>query len=345
MRFAFTEDQELSRRSLRELLEKSCTPEMLRRAWESDTGGIPELWARLAEFGVVGLLAPESHGGMGLTEVDLVLLLEESGRAALPEPLLETAAVGIPLLAAITARSGDARASQVLEGAAAGKVVVTVGPAFNPYVAAADVADFAVLERADEAHLVPRERLELVRQPSVDHARRLFRVSFRPDLSTRVAHGKVATDAFVDASSRGALAASAELVGLGTRLVEVTIGYAKTREQFGQPIGSFQAVKHQLVDAYLALAFARPLVYRAAHSMARADPERARHVSAAKAYASDAASRAARVALQIHGAIGYSYEHDLHLWMKRVWSLAASWGDATWHRNRIASELLGEHRK
>ncbi|HEX7670374.1 MAG TPA: acyl-CoA dehydrogenase family protein, partial [Polyangiaceae bacterium] len=103
MRFSFTQDQELSRKSLRELLERSCTPAMLRAAWESDSGKIPELWEKLTEFGVVGMLAPEAHGGMGLTEVDFVGLLEETGRAGLPGPLLETSAVAIPLLVALEA--------------------------------------------------------------------------------------------------------------------------------------------------------------------------------------------------------------------------------------------------
>jgi alkylation response protein AidB-like acyl-CoA dehydrogenase len=220
--------------------------------------------------------------------------------------------------------------------------LVGVAPETNRYVANADLADAVLVERGDEAHLVTRERLELVRQRSVDGARRLFRVGFQPDDATRVARGPAARSAFDDARSRGALASAAQLVGLGDRLVEMTIEYAKTRHQFGQPIGAFQAVKHQIVDATLGLTFARPLVYRAAHSMAHADPGRAVHASAAKASASDAAHRAARVALQVHGAIGYSFEHDLHLWMKRVWSLGAAWGDAAAHRNQIVDHLLGE---
>jgi alkylation response protein AidB-like acyl-CoA dehydrogenase len=339
MHFAFTPDQELSRRTLRELLEKSCTPERVRGAWSSDTGRIGGLWAELAKFGVIGLTAPEAVGGMGLGELDLVLLLEESGRAALPEPLLENTAVAIPLLAALSA---EARATALLESAAAGTSVVVVGLDSNPYVAGADVCDALVMQRRDEAHLVPRSQVELCGQRAVDHSRRLFRVSFRPDTSTCLARGEPVRQAFAEAFNRGALAAAAQLVGLGGRVIELAVEYAKTRRQFGQPIGSFQAVKHQLVDAYLGMAFARPLVYRAAYSMAHSDPDRAAHVSAAKSFASEAAWRASRTALQVHGAIGYSYEHDLHLWMKRIWALAAAWGDASWHRNRVASAILGE---
>ena len=119
----------------------------------------------------------------------------------------------------------------------------------------------------------------------------------------------------------------------------MTVAYAKVREQFQKPVGSFQAVKHHLANAQVKLEFARPLVYRAASSMATQDPDRPSR-SMAKSQASDAATLAARAALQCHGAIGYAYEHDLHLWMKRAWALAAAWGDAAWHRARVAAAVI-----
>jgi alkylation response protein AidB-like acyl-CoA dehydrogenase len=136
------------------------------------------------------------------------------------------------------------------------------------------------------------------------------------------------------------LAVAAELLGVADRLIELAADYAREREQFGKPIGSFQAVKHHLANALLALEFARPVTYRAAYSIAHDDPDRSTHVSMAKTFASDAATLAARTALQVHGAIGYTWEHDLHLWMKRAWALAAAWGDASWHRERVAQEVL-----
>jgi alkylation response protein AidB-like acyl-CoA dehydrogenase len=123
-------------------------------------------------------------------------------------------------------------------------------------------------------------------------------------------------------------------------MIEMTVDYAKVRKQFGAPIGSFQAVKHALASAHMKLEMARPAVYRAAYSLAHADDDRALHVSMAKACASDAATLAARTALQCHGAIGYSFEHDLQLWMKRAWSLAAAWGDSRRHRARVATVIL-----
>jgi hypothetical protein len=131
-----------------------------------------------------------------------------------------------------------------------------------------------------------------------------------------------------------ALATAAELIGLGQRMIEMTVEYVKVRQQFGQPVGAFQAVKHLLANALLELEFARPFVYRAAY-----EPN-AVNISMAKAAASDAAHHSARAALQGHGAIGYSYEHDLHIWMKRVWSLEPASGSAAWHRERIAKHIL-----
>jgi alkylation response protein AidB-like acyl-CoA dehydrogenase len=136
-----------------------------------------------------------------------------------------------------------------------------------------------------------------------------------------------------DDADLAALGAAAQLVGLGQRMLDMTVDYAKQREQFGVPIGSFQAVKHHLADALKELAFARPAVRRAAATLAPPD------VSMAKAMASDAASFSARQALQCHGAIGYTVEHDLHRFLQQTWKLARTFGDAAWHRERIANHL------
>jgi Acyl-CoA dehydrogenase, C-terminal domain/Acyl-CoA dehydrogenase, N-terminal domain len=141
------------------------------------------------------------------------------------------------------------------------------------------------------------------------------------------------------ARDRGAWGTAAMLIGLGRRMVELAIAHVSERHQFGVPVGSFQAVKHQLADAHKDLAFARPVVHRAAHSLATGAATRGRDVSMAKALAGDAAWRAGRVALQCHGAIGYTVEHDLHLYLKRTWALAKAYGDAGWHRDRVGREI------
>lgn len=335
MQFAFTEDQRLLQRAARDVLAGACTPQRVREAWENATGRVDGLWATLAELGLLGVTAPEEAGGLGLSELELVLILEESGRVALPEPFLETAAVGVPLL-----REVGESAHALLAAAVSGDQTLTVGLASEPHVVAAAEADVLLLEAADGWHALRREDVSVQPQRSVDRSRRLATVSWTPTPATLLWGGEAATAATARARDRGALAAAAQLLGLAERMIATTIEYAGVRTQFGKPIGSFQAVKHHLVDAHLALEFARPAVYRAAHTVAHDGPDRALHVSIAKALASDAGQLAARKALQVHGAIGYTTECDLHLWMKRAWALAATWGDTHWHRDRVACRLL-----
>ena len=201
-----------------------------------------------------------------------------------------------------------------------------------PYAAAADLLVFV----GDESFVVAAESVETEPRESVDGSRRLAFVDAAPSDAIRELSGEEHDLAF----ERGALGAAAQLVGLGQHLLDETVAYVTDRRQFGVQIGSFQALKHKLADVRIALEFARPLVYRAANSLATNDPDASVHVAMAKAQASDAAELAARHALQCHGAIGYSYEHDLHLWMKRVWVLARTWGDAPWHRERVARAIL-----
>jgi alkylation response protein AidB-like acyl-CoA dehydrogenase len=334
MHFAFTEDQLLFRDTVRDFLANECKPELVRAAWEGDTGRIPGLWGKLAEMGVVALTAPERAGGLGMDEVDLVLLLEEAGRAALPEPLAEQTAVAIPTL---RDHGGD-RGSAWLEKVAAGEALVGVGLA-GPYVLYGEQADALLLATDDELHLVDASAVAFTPQRSVDYSRRLASVEWSPSAETLLASGPDANQAVADAFDRGALAAAAQCVGIAQQLIDVTVDYVGQREQFGKVVGSYQAVKHHLANALIAVEFARPLVYVAAYAVANSTPHRSREVSMAKAVASDAVDLAARVALQCHGAIGYTFEYDLHLWMKRGWALAAAYGDAAFHRDRVGTEL------
>lgn len=306
MHFAFSDEQLALRDATRDLLTKECTPAHVRDAWTNESGRIPGLWEQLVAMGVVGLLAPEPAGGLGLTLVDLVLVLEETGRHAVPEPIIETAAFGVPLL---------------------GRADLTVAAADDlvPWADTADVIFTAAgrFERA-ESRLLPKR--------SVDGARRLFEVHGNP---TAVDEG-LATAAF----DRGMCGIAAQQCGLADRMLGLTADYVRDRRQFGVPVGSFQAVKHHLANARIALEFARPLVYRAAASITAADPDTSVHVSMAKAKADAAAHLTARAALQCHGAIGYTTEYDLHLYLKRSWALARAWGDAAWHRRRVARAIL-----
>jgi alkylation response protein AidB-like acyl-CoA dehydrogenase len=321
MHFAFTDDQLAFRDAVRDLLARECPPSVVRVAWENDEGRSGGAWTALGEMGVLGALAPEDAGGLGLTVLDVVLIIEETGYAALPEPIVEHALVAMPVLPNPSpAASGDVTITAALRG--------------SPYAAYGPSADAILVDDDDMLLLVRREDAVLVPSGSVDGSRRLAWVEWEP---AEPIGDEAALDAAFD---RGALGTAAQLVGLARRMLDLTVEYAKERQQFGVPIGTFQAVKHHLADARIAIEFARPLVYRAAWSVAVGDGDAATHVSMAKALASDAATLTASQALQCHGAIGYSYEYDLHLFMKRAWALAATWGDAAWHRARVGRAIL-----
>jgi len=320
MHFAFTDDQLAFRDAVRDLLANECPPSVVRAAWENDDGRSGTAWRALAEMGVLGALAPEAAGGLGLSLLDVILIVEEAGYAALPEPLVEHALVAVPVL------DDPARA-------AAGEVTVTASLG-DPYVLYAASADAVVVDDDDLLYVVDHADAMLAPASGVDGSRRLAWVEWDP--VTPLGDEAVRHAAF----DRGALGTAAQLVGLARRMLDLTVEYAKERTQFGVPIGSFQAVKHHLADARIAIEFARPLVYRAAWSVTGGDPDAAVHVSMAKALASDAATLTASQALQCHGAIGYSYEYDLHLFMKRAWALAPTWGDAAWHRARVGRAIL-----
>lgn len=332
MRFAFTRDQLLFRDSVRDVLKRECPPDLVRASWD-DPRAADGAWKTLAELGVVGLTVPEEYGGMGLGALDGVLLFEELGRFAAPVPLVETTAVAAPLLAALRGEAARTWLPAIAKGDA--RVSARLGPA--AFAADADAASLFLLDVEGAVHVFTKDDVSLAHEPTVDRARRLFRVTLTPGAVPIATASPVALSSAFD---RAALATSAELLGLGARMIEMTVEYVKVRKQFGAPIGSFQAVKHHLATAHMRMELARPAVYRAAYSISHDDPTASMHVSMAKACASDAAALAARAALQCHGAIGYSFEHDLHLWMKRAWALAVAWGDAAWHRARVARAVI-----
>jgi alkylation response protein AidB-like acyl-CoA dehydrogenase len=349
MFFGFDDDQLAFRDAVRELLDRECPPEVLRAAWDAPAGKLGRnVWDRLTDMGVLGTVVAEERDGLGLDERSLVLVLEEAGRAGLPHPLVDTAAVAAPLV------SGAGNYGHGATGAAAdgtttpeprpagppdahglGMVATDLG---GPLVACAADADWLLLREPTTGalHLVDPAAVVLTPADTVDRGRRAATVDWQPAPETLVTGDAVAIDLAFD---RGAWGTAALLVGLGQRMLDMTVGYAREREQFGVPIGSFQAIKHHLADALKELAFARPAVQRAAHSLATDAGTRTRDVSMAKAMASDAARFVGRRALQCHGAIGYTVEHDLHLYLKRTWALSAAWGDAAWHRERVGQAI------
>ena len=340
MRFELTDDQVDLRDAVQALLEDLCPPEAVRSAWDGD-GRVPSAWDALVEMGVLGALVPESAGGLGMTDEDVVPLLVECGRVGLPDPVAPS---GYAAAAALTEALGDpaaaGSAAEWLGRIASGDVLIPVVDAAAPVVGAASADGFlwcAAEEAGPQVLVVAPDQVDLEPLQSVDGGRRPARVVRRG--GEVLLTGDVARSVSVATADRLALGAAAELVGLGERMLDLTVGYVGERRQFGVPVGSFQAVKHQLADAALAVAFAGPLVSYAAHSMAHGDPDRSRHVSMAKLRASTAVRHAAASSLQCHGAIGYTVEYDLHLYMKRAWALSYEHGDPDAHRARLRDSL------
>ena len=346
MHFAFTDQQLEFRDVVRQVLAKECATDDVRAAYGAPAGRTPR-WAALAGMGVVGLTVPEAHGGLGLGMVDLVPLAEEAGRVALPEPLVATSGMAAPLLADLDAAgTADGRIGPWLDALAAGDLTAAVGDPAWPAapVAGACGADLLLLVAdgpdGPTLHGVDASSVTVTPASSLDPTRRLGTPVWAPSPDTVLVSGDRAEEHLAVTADRGAVATGAELLGLADAMVSLTAAYAKDRQQFGKPIGSFQAVKHLLAGAQVLLEFARPVVYGAAWALDAGDPGASRAASVAKAYASDAATEAARVSLQVHGAIGYTWECDLHLFLKRTWALAEAWGSAADHRSRLLDSLL-----
>lgn len=295
MRFELTPDQRAFGSALDGLLTSADAPATA-RAWAAgDHAPGLALWRKLSDAGVSGLLAEDYR-------IEHVVAMETIGRHAAPGPWIESAAY-------------LATCPETAQDVAKGIVATIAVPPHTPYALDADVAELVV-----DASLKPADVGDGV--ASIDPVRRLFRITSAP-----VPLGP--------AFDTAALAAAAQLLGAGERMLADSVTYVKQRTQFGRPIGSYQAIKHALADVRIALDFARPLVYAAALHPLETTGGRQRDVSAAKVAAGDAATLAACTALQVHGAIGYTREYDLSLWLLRVPGLTHTWGTSAWHRARV----------
>ncbi|ADI04860.1 putative oxidoreductase [Streptomyces bingchenggensis BCW-1] len=330
MRFLLDQEQKEFGHTLDRMLTAAGTPGAV-RAWgrgEHEPGRA--VWGRLGDAGVFALAVPGAYEGAGPLPVELAVAYVEAGRHGVPGPLVETAAAAV--LLATLAERGDAAAAakEWLPRIAAGQAMVTLtAPAGGPYALDADAADAVFAVEGD------RLRAALGHgpvQPSLDPARRLARPLGGGET---LANGPAVAAAAARAADWAAFATAAQALGTGLALLERTVAYAKQRTQFGRPIGSFQAVKHQLADVLVALEFARPLLYGAALALADGTDRAGAEVAAAKVAAGEAAYAAARTALQLHGAIGYTDEYDLSLWIRKARALRAAWGSPSVCRARV----------
>ncbi|WP_454737311.1 acyl-CoA dehydrogenase family protein [Cupriavidus necator] len=344
MDFAFTEEQEQFADAIRRFLMTEMTPELTRELWHSDSGRSDALWRQLADQGLTAVLVPQEHGGLGLTEAEWVLLAQECGYFALPEPLLDTALVAAGLLrSGVAAAPGAAardRCATLLDRIAGGSARVAVAHPQETLVADAHVADAILCEHGGAVHLLLPAQAGLTPRASLDPSRRLFELAWTPGPATVLIPAHAAAGMWDGALDRGALGVAAQLLGLTQRMLDLAIDYSAQRKQFGKAIGAYQAVKHLLADVAIQLEFAKPVLYRAAASLAQGLPQAGLHVSHARVAAARCAWMAARQAMQVHGAMGYTWELDLQIFMKRAWALAGSWGDRAFHKARVGAHIL-----
>lgn len=314
MKFALDEQQRDFAASIDAALGAADLPGAV-RAWAAgDIAPGRKVWEQLANLGVTALAVPEKFDGIEAHPVDLVVAIERLGRWCVPGPVVESIAVAPVLLAE------DDRSAAL----ASGELIATVAmPPEVPRAVDADTAGLVLLADGDVTEAVPAGGAGDSHE-SVDPSRRLYDVS----PTGRPWHADIKR-----AYEFGALATAAQLVGAAEAMRDAAVDYAKQRTQFGRVIGSYQAIKHKLADVHIAIELARPLVYGAALTL---DP---RDVSAAKAAASEAGLLAARSALQTHGAIGFTQEHDLSLLLLRVQALRSAWGTPERHRRRVLEAL------
>ncbi|MFF4061963.1 acyl-CoA dehydrogenase family protein [Streptomyces sp. NPDC001668] len=309
MRFLLDAGQRDFAASLHAMLTSADTPSAVRDWSRGDHARGRALWRRIAEAGVFALAVPEAYEGLGPRPLELAVAFVELGRHAVPGPLVETVTAAT-LLASL---DDTGPAKRLLPSLASGESTATLS--MGTYALDADMADLRLASRRvrtrTELRLAPPPTT--APRPCLDPARRLFETPHGGEL--------LATDPpLAPALLMARLTTAAQALGTGLALLDKTVSYVKQRTQFGTPIGAFQAVKHQLADVKIALEFARPLLLGAALTMTEAD------IAAAKVTACEAAYRSARTALQLHGAIGYTAEYDLSLWLTKARALRTAWG-------------------
>ena len=361
MDFGLSEEQVLLKDTIRRYLETECPPTRVRAIMENPSGHDPDLWHGLAQLGVPGLRIPVEHGGSGLELLDAALAAEELGWACTPGPFLACALASEALIAA----GNREAAARWLPAIAQGTSIVTLalgedgdqwdaaqlatrvrGGALTgrkPLVAYGEIADAILVAAQDDdgpgLWLVERGApgLAVTTQRTTDMTRRVAAVTLEGAPGARIAAGRTAIDRARDA---GLVLLAADAYGGARRCLEMTVRYALTREQFGQPIGGFQGVKHQLADLATDLDPALSLWWYAAHAHDRIRDRAARHAAIAKAHLTDLFDRVARVTTELHGGIGFTWEYDLHLWFRRSVFDRSFLGEAAYHRAR-AADLAG----
>jgi alkylation response protein AidB-like acyl-CoA dehydrogenase len=357
MEFGLSESQEILKDSARKFFAGECPMELVRRLMETDTAYDEMLWAKLAEQGYTGIIFPEEFGGVGLGKVELILLMEEAGRALLPGPFFST----VPLAGAvINALASPQHKKKYLEPICHGQARATVavleaGASWNLaepetfaagskitgeklFVTDAAVANFILVVAQDGIYAVDAGALgmTITAMAGMDMTRKIYGIKFKDTPSEKIG-GRSELSKALDIATAALVA---EMVGGMQRTLDITVEYAKMRKQFGKPIGMFQAVQHHCADMYLETESSRSAAYYAAWTLEENTPEASTAVSIAKAYASDAGRTVGNRGIQVHGGMGFTWENDVHLFYRRAKASETAFGDSIFHRERIARQVI-----
>ena len=374
MDFGFSEEQEMLRDAAKRFLTDNCSTKYVRQMMADATAHDPAFWQKLVGQGWPGLLIPEQYGGANGTFLDMTVIVEEMGKALTPGPFLAAALLGAPTF---IEGASDALKAEFLPKIAEGKFIPTVAIAEAPgrfdaggielkaikkgsgytvtgekfFVPDAHVADVIIVavrtsgsgDNGITLLCIPAKEkgLTVTQLKTVDMTRRMCHIKF----------DNVQADTVIGKENDGwpvlrrvldvaTAALSTEMVGTAQKALDTAVEYAKTRVQFGKPIGSFQAIKHKCVDMMVAVENARSLTYYAAWTVDERVPEAATAVPMAKAYASDMGKNVTSEAIQVHGGIGFTWEHDMHLYHRRALAGEANLGNAPIHRETVAKSLL-----
>jgi len=377
MRFAFSDEQEELRRSVCRVLNAHASAAHTRRAMESEVGHDPALWKRLAgELGLTGLVVPEAHGGAGLGWIELVAVMEELGKALACVPFFSTVCLGT---SALLVGADDDQQRELLPAIAAGTATTTLAHLESDGDLGADAINAVATPDGDQIvltghkrHVVDGHTADLLivaarapatrgadgialyavpatspgvtrqRVVTIDQTRPLADIVLdRVRLPARARLARAAWPELERILAFAAVGLAAEQVGGAQRCLDLAVDYAKVRTQFGRPIGSFQAIQHRCADMFLLVESARSAAYYAGWAAAHEPDELATAAATAKSYCSDAFFRCAGDAIQIHGGIGFTWEHDIHLYFKRARASRAFLGEPTLHRERVAQSILG----
>ncbi|AXY03692.1 acyl-CoA dehydrogenase (plasmid) [Vibrio alfacsensis] len=338
MDFTFTDDQLAFKEAISRFLMTEAAPEVLREIWETDSGRSPQLMTNIAEQGMLAVSVPEQVGGIGMGDVAWSLLTQELGYYCIADVVADTGYTAVGLLSSLPQSS---QRDEWLEQIAAGALRVAVSHPVNSLVSDAHLADLILMFDGDDLHAVVRDQVDLEESKSIDTSRRLAKVSWSSVPDTKLIGGEVGRALKQQLLNRGSLATAGQLLGLAQRMLDLSVDYVAQRKQFGRAIGSFQALKHHLADIAKEIEFARPVLYRAAHSLESGHPDVDFHVSQAKLFATKAAHLAAKHGIQVHGAMGYTWEVDLQMFMKRTWALESYWGSKAFHQQRLNQFVHG----